>query len=143
MLANAQVNPAEMRAYLDITKGHETFMLTPDDPVWARATEQSLQSFFRNGYSGNNFTVTSVACRATGCEVQTLSRRPVFNGLEVVPPASEEFGREMQTVFELTRESKPLGEGTLRLENVVVTPVDDQMGSMLWYGRVSAAPGLE
>ncbi len=26
--------------------------------------------------------------------------------------------------------------GTIRLDNIVVTPVDDQMGSMLWYRRV-------
>jgi hypothetical protein len=46
----------------------------------------------------------------------------------------------MRTVCELTREPKPLGDGGIRLDNVVVTPVDDQMGSMLWYRREPVPP---
>ncbi len=46
---------------------------TPDDPDWARKTEQSMWDFFqKKSASGDGPQVTSVSCRSSGCEVQAL-----------------------------------------------------------------------
>jgi hypothetical protein len=136
MLAAAQARPQDASTAKDIAQWHETFMLAPDDPGWARGTEQALKTYFEKTYEGSNFEVTSVACRADRCEVQTLNRMPTFDGAAVVPPPSEDFDAEQRKIFNLTHAAQPLGDTGIRLENTVSAPVGDQIGSLLSYRRM-------
>lgn len=75
MVAIIQSLPRSAEHARTISDLHESVVDAPDDPEWARRTEQTLRDFYRENAGDGRFQVTSIACRSSGCEVQGIGPR--------------------------------------------------------------------
>jgi hypothetical protein len=111
---------------------HETFALSPDDPEWGRRTEQALWEFFRARATESRLKITSISCRAAGCEVQALGEgvdprtAPPGEGGPPSPPAP-------------LRENRPVGE-SLNQRTLLTLYLGDGNGYIATYRREGPKP---
>jgi hypothetical protein len=130
MLAIAQTYPDWLDIRANLTKMHERFVLTSDDPDWARPMEKSLREFFNARTAGKPFEFTSVSCRSGRCEVQVqvqLDRRADPGG---------EVDRQQQKMLEPIHDTRPLGHSVLRQDAIESVPMEDRVGILISYQQV-------
>jgi hypothetical protein len=124
-----------------ISETHERFVLTPDDPGWARQTEQALRDFFRSRSANTSagIEITSVACRSAGCEVQAVVQMAFAASNSETASISQESGR--QDPREVLHEIWPVGP-TLKQEDYIGSDLfesdgtAESVGFIVWYARI-------
>ena len=72
--ANPGRGVARMAATL--THYHEKVASAEDDPAWARPMEQRMRKAFLADPAAERLQIASVACRKSGCEVQSFETHP-------------------------------------------------------------------
>lgn len=123
-----------------INARHERFVLTPDDPQWARQTEQALRDFFtsRSANRDSGIEITSVACRSEGCEVQAVVQMPVPGSDSDTAIATQRSGGDPREVL---HEISPVGP-SLRQEDYIGSDLSESdgasegVGFIVWYRRL-------
>ena len=104
-----------------IETAHERLVESPDDAAWSRSMEDALRGYLA-GLAVENFELESVACRATGCEVQAILLEP-------------ELARQMRLLpTSLPLEANPIP--TLSMDVSERAPLTDRFGVYLSYRRV-------
>jgi hypothetical protein len=124
MLTFAQSDANSGHTARDIVAERDRFALTPDDPEWARPTERALWDFFQASTGGP--TVTSVACRSAGCEVQAVSQPLCYAACDGYDPAGQ------------LRGDWP-GDLPLRRQLMIWQLVGDRAGVIVTYSREEPA----
>jgi hypothetical protein len=126
VLAAMQAVPEAAAQLPPLMAWHESFVLTPDDPNWARPMEQALKEFLQKQSAVGHLDITSISCRSENCEVQILgelsdSRVPADEGLMMPPKALVV--------------AHPVGP-SLREQAAVRMGLGDRTGIVLMYKRV-------
>jgi hypothetical protein len=145
MLAFAHSAPASRRQdnlIADITRAHELFAATADDPEWGRRTERALQDYFHARSAHGALEITSIACRSAGCEVMAEVRptaeffdTPAEDHVEE-PTFLDAEGRTIPDDPRAPlREKFPIGE-SLRLSGALGSRVGNRMGFIVSYRRI-------
>jgi len=57
---------------MSLAHAHERIMNTEDNPDWTRITEQQLADFIYRQPEAAGLEISSIVCRAIGCEIQIL-----------------------------------------------------------------------
>lgn len=141
MLALAASRSDSAEVTRKISETHERFVLTPDDPAWSRPTEQALRDFFRSraANASTDFEITSVACRAAGCEVQAAVQMAFAESNSELASSTEESSR--QDPRAALHETWPVGP-SLKQEDYVGSDLfesdgaAESIGFIVWYRRV-------
>ena len=128
MLEFNQSQARSPRIAEELTKAHEKFLATPDDPAWARGTEQALRDYFQQHSAASRFEVTSISCRSSGCEVQALGERYDERGV---------FAAEVPSMSAPLRESSPVGPTLKQPRPPITMDLGDRIGFMITYTRVN------
>jgi hypothetical protein len=144
MLAVAVSRSDATEVMRKISETHERFVVTPDDPDWARQTEQALRDFFsaRSANRSGGIEITSVSCRSAGCEVQAVVQMAVPGSDSAAAFTSGRSGLDPREVL---HESSPVG-ASLKQEDYIGSDlgesdgISEGVGFIVWYRRLGRDP---